>query len=259
MRNNSHLHLSKHIYILCALIFSVAGCTSNQQSLDYVQVINGSVIEFDMVWIAEGNFWIGQTEVTWDEFLLYCDFEEKSEVPPGVDAVTKPSEPITAYDHYWGFGNRPAVGMSLSAAREYCRWITLNTGKHYQLPTETEWEIACGLTGYEPLGKYAWYADNSEHMTHKVGQKSPNQHGLYDMLGNLWEYCQNPYDEKQSKRPVLRGGSWKDLVESILPTSRLGFDYDWILSDPNVPPGVWWIPDGNHLGFRILRRADNER
>ncbi|MCH8822732.1 MAG: formylglycine-generating enzyme family protein [Planctomycetes bacterium] len=248
----------KHIIIWCVITQLVAGCASTHQTQDYVQVIKGSAIEFEMVWIPQGNFWIGRTEVTWDEFLLYCDFECNAAIPPGADAVTKPSEPITAYDHGWGFGRRPAVGMSLNAAREFCRWISLNTGKLYQLPTETEWELACGLTGYAPLDQHAWYAENSDFMTQNVGQKNANRYGLYDMLGNLWEYCQNPYNDNEPKRPVLRGGSWKEPAARVTPLSRLGFDDDWILDDPNVPPGVWWVPDGDHLGFRVLRLADEK-
>lgn len=249
--------IGKHVIVWCAITQLVASCASTHQTQDYVQVIKGSAVEFEMVWIADGKFWIGRTEVTWDEFLLYCDFEGNAAIPPGADAVTKPSEPITAYDHGWGFGNRPAVGMSLNAAKEYCRWLSLNSDKLYQLPTETEWELACGQTGYTPLDEHAWYADNSDRNTHEVGQKSANRYGLYDILGNLWEYCLNPYNENEPKRPVLRGGSWKNSAENVTPLSRLGFDDDWVLDDPNVPPGVWWVPDGDHLGFRVLRLADD--
>jgi len=247
----------KYVCALFAVSCFVVGCASIHQPRDYVQVIQGSAIEFDMVWVPEGNFWIGRTEVTWDEFLLYCDFEEDASVAPGVDAVSKPSKPIVAFDRDWGTGRRPAVGMSFNAAGEYCRWLSLNTGRSYRLPTEAEWALACGQTGHDPLAEHAWYADNSDCMTQKVRQKLPNSHGLYDMLGNLWEYCLNPYDEKEPKRPVLRGGSWKDRASRVTPSSRLRFDDDWVLADPNVPAGVWWVPDGDHLGFRVMRRADD--
>ena len=73
------------------------------------------------------------------------------------------------------------------------------------------------------------------------------------MLGNLWEYCANPWDPSEPDRAVLRGGAWKDPAATVSPMSRLRFDNDWILADPNVPAGIWWVPDGDHLGFRVLR------
>jgi hypothetical protein len=54
---------------------------------------------------------------------------------------------------------------------------------------------------------------------------------------------------------VLRGGAWSSQPGDISPASRLGFDDDWILDDPNVPSGVWWVPHGEHLGFRVVRPA----
>lgn len=221
----------------------------------YTETIEGSKVTFEMIWIPKGNFWIGKTEVTWDEFLLYCDFENTAKVPPGVDAVSKPSKPLdwTPYDRDWGAGKRPAVGMSWGAAKKYCTWLSMNTGLEYRLPTEKEWELACGPMPEGPLGDYAWYEKNSGMMTQEVAELEPNELGLYDMLGNLWEYCRDPYSEEEPERAVLRGGSWKDKSFAVKPDRRLPFDDDWTLKDPNFPPGVWWIPDGDHLGLRVLR------
>lgn len=238
---------------------------------DYSQSIDGSEVTFDMVWIEEGGFWIGKHEVTWDEYLLYCDFEESGAVPPDADAVSKPSKPLdwTPYDRDWGAGRRPAVGMSWSAAQKYCQWLSQNTGVAYRLPTEEEWALACG-TGFpegrepargdaaawaEALDEVAWFATNSDDKTQPVGGKAPNQHGLHDMLGNLWEYCREPFSAEETDRAVLRGGAWKTPAGEIAPSARLGFDFDWTLRDPNYPPGVWWIPDGDHLGLRVLREG----
>lgn len=239
----------------------VGGCrapASQPQAVpkNYVETIRGTDVRFEMVWIPEGRFWIGRTEVTWDEYLQYCDFEESGKVPPGVDAVARPSRPqddVTPFDRDWGTGRRPAVGMSWNAARNYCRWLSLNTGRTYRLPTEAEWRLACGEAPDGPLRDYAWYEANSDGMTHEVGLKKPNRYGLHDMLGNLWEYCANPFSPAEPERAVLRGGSWSDPAERVTPDSRLGFEEDWVLDDPNVPPGVWWVPAGDHLGMRVLR------
>ncbi len=249
------------------LLVNAPGCGSPAVAAppreDYTQLIAGTDVQFEMVWIEEGGFWIGRTEVTWDEYLLYCDFEETGDVPPGVDAVSKPSRPlddVSPYDRDWGAGQRPAVGMSWNAALKYSQWLSLNTGRTYRLPREIEWELACGEVPPPPLGDHAWYGENSDQMTQEVGQKKPNRFGLHDMLGNLWEYCLNPYGPDEPDRAVLRGGSWEDADAGLTPKSRLGFEDDWVLADPNVPAGVWWVPDGNPLGFRILRPAtDPER
>lgn len=247
--------------IAVALPLLVAACASApgvsdvaEPPADYTETIAGSEVTFDMVWVPEGGFWIGRTEVTWDEFLLYCDFDEAG-VAPGADAVSKPSRPLdwTPYDRDWGVGQRPAIGMSWNAAQRYCEWLSLNTGLAYRLPTEEEWALACGAGGEGPLADRAWFAENSEEMTQEVAQKAPNERGLFDVLGNAWEYCANPWDPSEPERAVLRGGSWATEADRVTPEERLAFDDDWTLEDPNFPPGVWWIPDGGHLGMRLLR------
>ena len=220
-----------------------------------METIEGSGIQFDMVWIEAGEFWIGRTEVTWDEFLLYCDFEETEKIHPGADAVSKPSKPLswTPYDHDWGTENRPAIGMSWNSSKKYCQWLSLNSKKQYRLPTEDEWQLACGTMPPGPLPEHAWFAENSNQQTQPIRSKEANEFGLYDMLGNAWEYCQNPYSDADPEQAVLRGGGWSAAEETVSNTYRLPFNDDWTLDDPNFPPGVWWIPEGAHLGFRVLR------
>ena len=95
-----------------------------------------------------------------------------------------------------GREGHPVLGITYHAAMQYCRWLSMKTGKVYRLPTEAEWEYAARagtktayFFGDDPakLGDYAWYADNSDDDPQAVGKKKPNPWGLYDMYGNVAE------------------------------------------------------------------------
>ncbi|CAM3682267.1 formylglycine-generating enzyme family protein [Sphingobacterium prati] len=95
----------------------------------------------------------------------------------------------------------------------------------FRLPTEAEWEYACkaGTTGirYGALDQIAWYKGNSENRTHAVGQKTANPWGLYDMLGNVWEWCSDLYDtEVYGSYRIFRGGGFCDLERGVMATTR---------------------------------------
>ncbi|MFI1385140.1 formylglycine-generating enzyme family protein [Embleya sp. NPDC020886] len=95
----------------------------------------------------------------------------------------------------------------------------------YRLPTEAEWEHACraGTAGahYGPLDDIAWYRANSDERIHPVGGKQPNAWGLYDMLGNVWDWCWDVYDaEVYGSYRVLRGGGWFDEHWSCRASAR---------------------------------------
>ncbi|ELX11683.1 hypothetical protein Jab_1c02680 [Janthinobacterium sp. HH01] len=94
-----------------------------------------------------------------------------------------------------------------------------------QAHTEAEWEYACraGSNGprYGELDDIAWYRENSGGRTCVVGQKQPNQWGLHDMLGNVWEWCEDQYDpEVYGLYRVFRGGGWADAERGCLATNR---------------------------------------
>ena len=103
----------------------------------------------------------------------------------------------------------------------FCDW----NADGYRLPTDAEWQYACKATStdyrYGEIGDIAWYYENSEGRIHEVGKKEPNNWGLYDMLGNTWEWCWDLYDEKTyGQYRIFRGGSWAEQSRGCGATCR---------------------------------------
>ena len=128
-------------------------------------------------------------------------------------------------------GDEPVVNVSWRDAVAYCRWLSRHEGRRYRLPTEAEWEYACraGTTTRYPWGddagarpQFAWTAENAKGKPQRVGSLKPNAWGLYDMLGNVYEYCgdyyspgpfaaeplTDPTGPKTGSARVVRGVSW---------------------------------------------------
>jgi formylglycine-generating enzyme required for sulfatase activity len=104
------------------------------------------------------------------------------------------------------------------------------------------------ITDSELLDKLAWHWGNSDDKTHKVGTKQPNAWGIYDMLGNVAEWCQ-PMDDEV---PVVRGGSFDDQPDKVHPTARKKYTPDWQMNDPQNPKSQWWLTDAPFVGFRVV-------
>ncbi len=126
----------------------------------------------------------------------------------------------------------PVENVSWNDIQDFLKKLNAMTGKRYRLPTEAEWEYAARggnksknflYSGSKTLGDVAWYDDNSGSETHPVGKKAANELGLYDMSGNVWEWCEDNWHDNYKGAPkderawvdssrggyrVLRGGSW---------------------------------------------------
>jgi sulfatase modifying factor 1 len=186
-------------------------------------------------------FWIARTPVTVGAYRKFAEATH-GRMP------AKPAFPQG--------DTHPVVNVSWNDAIAYCQWA----GAGGRLPTEAEWEYAArggsGKPRYGDLNKIAWYSDNSRGATHPVGELEPNGYGLYDTLGNVWQWCGDWYDVKYYQsgpgpwrnpqgpstgdQRALRGGSWYDVARGARVSYRNRY-----------------LPDyryGN-LGFRCVREV----
>ncbi|MCI0419034.1 MAG: formylglycine-generating enzyme family protein [Acidobacteria bacterium] len=292
----------------------------------YVETIPGTDIKFELVPVSGGTFtmgspanepnrrkdegpqhevrlkpfWMGKTEVTWDEYDLFAfsqdikrkqqqgaDLAKQPETEKTADAVTRPTPPYADETFGLGRAGQPALCITWHAAMEYCRWLSAKTGKTYRLPTEAEWEYACragSKTAYSfggdpaQLKDYAWYSQNSDGKPQKVGSKKPNVWGLYDLHGNVAEWCLDHYDPafygtfkpgSPALFPVLlptdkryphvaRGGSWDDDAPLLRAAARRGSEEDWSMLDPQQPKSIWWHTNATFVGFRVVRPLEEQ-
>ncbi len=149
----------------------------------------------------------------------------------------------------------PVETVSWEDAKEFCGQLGMRTGHVYRLPTEAEWEHACGVMPGGPMDQLyddlsGWYNVNAQGMTHPVGQKPPNRYGLHDMHGNVWEWCEDwfafypsdattdPTGPATGQLKVFRGGAWSLGVAAARVTNRAY----------NSPSGR-----GMDVGFRIVK------
>ena len=156
----------------------------------------------------------------------------------------------------------PVEQVSWNDAVEFCRKLSEQEGVEYRLPTEAEWEYACRAgttTKYSfgdiesELADYAWYDENSGDTTHPVGSKKPNAWGLYDMHGNVWEWCEDWYESYPS-------GSLTDPTGASSGSDRVYRGGCWSIQLPIYCRSAFRYRDSpddriRNLGFRVLRSS----
>ena len=223
--------------------------------------VNG--VSFEMVRVEGGTFRMGATSEqgsdVWDNekpihsVTLSGYYIGKTEVTQALWKAVMGSNPS-----YFEGDNLPVEQVSWDDCQEFIRKLNALTGQHFRLPTEAEWEFACRggnnsrgyykYSGSNYIDIVAWYDGNSGKKTHSVATKSPNELGIYDMSGNVWEWYSDwyanytSYSQTDPKGPlsgsyrVRRGGSWDFYASSCRSSLR---DND----DPTLR--------GSHLGLRL--------
>jgi len=304
----------------------------------YTEVIPGTDVTFEMVALAGGTFlmgspepepyrepdegpvrevalnpfWMGETEVTWNEYRAYFNrtspAAKKDSVSggaadtSGVDATTGPTP---KYGSMALGGWQAAYSMTHYAATRYCEWLSEVTGKKFRLPTEAEWEYAARagttspyffaadpgkLTGKSWLnrirgiddgviGRYVYFYRNSGGQVHNPYTNEPNPWGIYNMLGNVKEFCldyyapdaywlssdgagssfapgpvADPTGPASGQEHVVRGGSYLSDPADLRAAARGRTHHDaWLITDPHKPKSKWWYSDCMEVGFRVVR------
>jgi formylglycine-generating enzyme required for sulfatase activity len=181
--------------------------------------------------VRVADFWMADTLVTREQFLAVMNYD--------------PS-------HFNSVPDLPVESVRWDKAREFCRKLSVQSGEALRLPSEAEWEYACragSTTQYffgdsaAQLGAYAWFELNSRGQTAPVRQKQPNPWGLYDMTGNVWEWCLDVWHADYNSAPsdgspwldaangprrhCVRGGAW-DMDSFRCRSSYRSYDWEEI-------------------------------
>lgn len=252
-----------------------------------IEIVSASGVE--MVYLPGGEFRMGTDQGNADEapphkVTVSAFLMDKFEVTHEMLAKAQLPNP----SHWQDNPRKPVERVRWRDAKQYCNERSLlenlkpcynektpdfdcdYTANGYRLPTEAEWEYACraGENGpydfgaADKLRQYAWFADNASEKTHAVGEKKPNRWGLYDLYGNVAEWCEDVYNPTYYKaspgadppgppnpgkdvKRVMRGGSWKASADMCRATFRQG--------EPTGDSDACFFTD--YCGFRCVRRV----
>ena len=166
----------------------------------------------------KSDFYIGKYEVTVGEYMEFAE-ATRSHYPEWYNNLKSKKYRHSCFDE-----NCPIVGISWEDAQAYAKWLSKRDNQKYRLPTEQEWEYVakCDLNLdygflYGKLKDYSWFNQNTFDKIHKVGLKKPNLNGVYDMHGNVWEWCQNSYSGDYK---AMRGGDFRTTKYYLRSSNR---------------------------------------
>jgi formylglycine-generating enzyme required for sulfatase activity len=219
------------------------------------------------------DLWVGKFEIRWDDYDVYRKSEDQTPEERAKDDAfpkdkghlrSRPSRPQDNPDRGYGHSAFAANSVAFRGANDYCKWLTEKTGRHYRLPTEAEFEylLRAGkddrpnpdeLLGIARLKENAF--NGVELVPHAAGKAAPNAWGLCDLYGNLAEWC----TPLEGELPVLRGGSFKTSAKTAHPGYRQPYNPKWQDRDSQDPKSVWWMSDGDFIGFRVIREREGKK
>jgi formylglycine-generating enzyme required for sulfatase activity len=223
---------------------------------------------------------LGKTEVTRQQFQSFVDATGYRTDAEKLGFASVPN------GTYWnsqsgiswrnpGFpqtGKDPVICLSWFDAQEFCVWLSRQSGRTIRLPSEAEWEYACwagelNAPSLEQIQAFGWFRYNSDGHTHPVGQRQPNPWGLYDMLGNAWEWCLDgwegsyegapadgrPWSVEGGKIGISRGGSFVNSATHLHPSARMPMRGDTLQLNNGfrlvleIEPPPWRTADAHEI------------
>ena len=248
------------IFMGCELGGEIENENENEGIAKKTFTFNG--VSFEMIKVEGGTFTMGATSEQ-------TDFADNDEYPAhqvtlGSYAIGKTEVTQALWKAVMGNNpssfqgdNLPVECVSWNDCQAFIQKLNQLTGKNFRLPTEAEWEFAarggnksqgCKYAGSNSSAEVAWYEYNSSSKTHPVATRQPNELGIYDMSGNVWEWCQdwygdysslsqtNPQGPSTGSYRVRRGGSWRNDARYCRVSDRF-------INDPDYRT--------YHLGFRL--------
>ncbi|MDZ4753961.1 MAG: SUMF1/EgtB/PvdO family nonheme iron enzyme [Phycisphaerae bacterium] len=223
----------------------------------------GTTLRVDMVPVVPKGgskpFYIAKFETSWelfDTFVFGFDQQQPKGSTLEADAVTRPSKPYISMDRGFGHAGYPAISTSYLAAKRYCEWLAIKTGRPYRLPTVQEWQAACELAAVPKasITTFAWCRENAEGKTHELGSSKADALGCHDLYGNASEWCTD-----ETGKGVTLGGTFKEAADALGCSSIVPYSADWNASDPQFPKSKWWLADGGFVGFRVVCDVKDEQ
>ncbi len=168
---------------------------------------NGQADEIPAHSVRLSTYYIGKTEITVLQWKTFCEATGRK----------LPQAPVYGWED-----DAPIVNINWFDATAYVNWLSTKTGNKYRIPTEAEWEFAARggnsskgfvYSGANDPNLVAWFSENSNNRSHPVGKKQPNELGLYDMTGNVWEWTNDVYAAYDSTSVVNpKGASSGDIL-----------------------------------------------
>ena len=232
----------------------IVGDVVQSSSKDYIETAYG--LNMKMVYVEGGAFMMGALavdkaydnekpihRVMLSSFYVAEFVITQSQWQKVMGTTIQQQNKLSDYKGLYGVGdNYPMYHVSHAEAEAFCEKLSSKTGRIYWLPTEAQWEYAARggvyskgriYSGSNEIKKVAWYIDNAKkRLLNEVGHKQPNELGLYDMSGNVWEWCEdwyggysafpqiNPCGAVSGDKKVFRGGSWYDVEKNCTVTFR---------------------------------------
>jgi formylglycine-generating enzyme required for sulfatase activity len=212
---------NKILFSVLLLLVTLAGYAQDKPKKK-----NFGKSDIDIKWVLVkggpgGDFYMSATEVTFAQYDKFCD-------------AARYKKPVDKF----GRGKQPVTNLNVADAVAFCKWLSKETGTTIRLPEENEWVYAARggnrskkfeYSGGNNIDEVAWYNGNSGEKTHEVATKKANELGIYDMTGNVCEWC--------GTSGAVRGGSWLDYVSSCRVSYRGDND-----------------PVDRYFGFRVLQK-----